>query len=249
MSDQPDPLLDALGALERDDDGAHPDAWEDVLRGRSSADTTANTPDASPPDEHAMLAALFTAPLPAQEVNSLVDRFLTDQKPAPPKVVPLHRRRSTWTGAAAALAAAAVVLLWVRTDPSTSGEFVDYSLALRSPSVQDVRASDSAAAAPRYRRDSTIDWWLSPETAVSGEHALRVLARDDSGHAQLLAPTAERTPEGVLRISGRLGTLLPLAPGRWRLSFFVTTPAAAPHDPASAAALQPVEQLEIDVLP
>lgn len=249
MSDQPDPLLDALGALERDDDGAHPDAWEDVLRGRSSADTTASNPDASPPDEHAMLAALFTAPLPAQEVNRLVDRFLADQKPASPKVVPLHRRRSTWAGAAAALAAAALVLLWVRTDPSTSGEFVDYSLALRSPSVQDVRASDGAAAAPRYRRDSTIDWWLSPQMAVSGEHALRILARDDGGHAQLLAPTAERSPEGVLRISGRLDALLPLGPGRWRLSFFVTKPAAAPLDPASAAALQPVEQLEIDILP
>lgn len=33
-----------------------------------------------------------------------------------------------------------------------------------------------------------------------------------------------------------------------RLRFLITTPAAAPRDPAAAAALEPVEQLELDVL-
>lgn len=249
MSDQPDRLLAALAALEHEDDLAHPDAWDDVLLGRSSVDEAISAASERPADEQAMLAALFTAPISAQQVGGMVERVLADWQPAAPKVIPLHRRRAMWTGTVTALAAAAALFLWMRPEPSPNDEFVDYSLTLRSPSVQDDRASARDVGVPRYRGDSQIDWVLSPRGAVVGEHVVRVLARDDSGHERLLAPATDMSPEGVVRLVGRLDTLLSLDPGRWHLSFLITTAGAAPRDPASAAAIQPVEQLEIDVLP
>lgn len=264
MSDPPDPLLGALGAPERDEDRTHPAAWDDVLLGRRSAASAAETP--GDPEEHAALAALFTGPVARSEVDALVARVLADAPPARPTndprppvdpparppvttapVVPLRRRAVAVAGLA--LAAAAALLLWIRVPAPADGASDDYTLTLRTPGVQPDRNAAVSAAIPGYRGDSTIDWYLSPRDAVVDEVALRVLARDPTDQARLLAPAVQRSREGVLRVSGRLDTLLPLPPGRWSLRFLVTSPAAAPQDDAAAAALPATAELEIDVLP
>lgn len=72
MSEQQDPLLRALAAVERDDQRRYPAAWEDVLAGKLAAAEVPADPEA--PEEHAALAAMFTGPIDEAEVERLVAR-------------------------------------------------------------------------------------------------------------------------------------------------------------------------------
>ncbi len=240
-----DPLLAALGALERDDPRDDPGPWVDLLVGRGPAPPA--PPDSPALDEHATLAALFTAPIPEREVEELSARIGAAWAPVAAPVVPLHRRPRLWTALAGSLALAAAILLWVRLDAPP--EIVGYSVAVRSTSVSVDRAPAAPGLAHRYRPDSTIVVVVAPERTVTQPVALRILARDASGRERLLAPPVVRNPEGVLSIRGRLDIVLPLDPGVWRLDFFVTPEEAAPSDAAAAAALPAADRLEIEVLP
>lgn len=257
MSEQPDPLLSALGALEREDDRDPPTGWEDVLAGRRSAAEVAATV-VGDPEEHAMLAALFTGPVADDEVERLVDKSLATAAgstapapeaappPASATVVPFVRRRSTWVGSV--LAVAAAVALWVGVEAARPEE-VSYHLAVRSQSVQVERGHEETAQKARYRADSWIDLPLMPTRTVTGERVVRVRARGADGEARLLAPPVERSPDGVLRVVGRLDSVLPLTPGRWQLEFIVAAPGAAPADLAAASQWPVAERLELEVLP
>lgn len=276
MSDRPDPLLLALGTLEREDAREPRGAWEDVLAGRSPvAEVVEAAVDA--PDERAALAAMFSGPVPEGEVDDLVGRTLAawDAPPAsvsppatteplapaePPAgpgatvVIPLVRRRATWAAAASVLAVAAALLLWLPGEASRA-PLADYDLVVLDQSIQDTRSNDPPGAVRRYRADSSIDWLIRPARAVGEAAELRVLARDADGRELVLTPTATRSPEGTLRVRGRLGAVLPLETGRWRLRFlvFAATPAATPADAAAAlasgAATEPKQPLEVELLP
>lgn len=242
MTDRPDPLLAALGALARDDPRDDPDPWVDRLTGRGEAPP----PDSSVPDEHAALAALFTAPIPEREVDELTARVQAAWAPAPAPVVPLRRSPRRWTALVGTLALAAAILLWVRLDAPP--ELARYSVEVRSASVSVDRAPAAPAVVHRYRTDSTLDLVVAPERAVSQAVALRVLARDAGGRERLLAPPVARNAEGVFSLRGRLDAVLQLEPGVWHLDLIVTPEGDAPRDAAAAAALPVVARLEIEVL-
>lgn len=291
MSEELDPLLRALGEVERDDQRRHPHAWEAALAGLTPAGQVAAERAAiDPPDEHAAFVAMFSRPVDAAEIDALVARAgalvrtrpgattsavagtpvasspttaarspdattsaptnarspdatssaPTNAGPAP--VVPLRRR--TTIAVAVVLAIAAALVLWRLPGEAPRGERIAYSLTVRNETVKTTRSSEPAAGPARYRVDSQIDWVLSPATPQREAVELRVEARDAGGQAQTLAPAFTRSPEGALRVRGRLGELLPLAPGRWRLRFVVGSPAALARGEGEALA----EDLEIDVL-
>lgn len=285
MSEELDPLLRALGEVERDDQRQHPHAWEAALAGLAPAGQVAAERAAiDPPDEHAAFVAMFSRPVDAAEIDGLVARAEalvrtspgattspvavtpvasspatsearrsdarrsdattpapTHAGPAP--VVPLLRRRTT-IAVAAMLAIAAALVLWRLPGEAPRGERIAYSLTVRNETVKTTRSSEPAAGPARYRVDSQIDWVLSPATPQREAVELRVEARDAGGQTQTLAPAFTRSPEGALRVRGRLGELLPLAPGRWRLRFVVGSAVALARGEGEALA----EDLEIDVL-
>ena len=226
MNDPRDPLLHALGDLERAVERDHPGAWEDALVGRRPvAEVAQSGGGETSAEEHAALAALFTAPIPDAEVEGLVARSVATWEPGPavvrPVVVPLYRRGTTWSAVAAVIAFAAALVLWRRDEPLRGpGELVAYQVTVRSQSLHSKRAGDTGEG-HRYRSDSTIDIVINPERAVTEAIEVRVLATDGEGHQQLLKPPVTRTAEGVMRLTGTVSEVLPLAPGHWRLRFIL----------------------------
>lgn len=225
MSEPNDPLLRALGEVERDLERRHPGEWEDVLAGRASAEATAARRAAlDPPDEHAAFSAMFGAPIDEAEVERLVARASQQlaapaAAPTPANVAPL--RRKLGIAVAAVLAIAAALVLWRLPGEAPRGAQIAYALTVRNQAIEPVRSSDPAPGVATYRGDSEIDWVLSPETATTAAVTLRAIARAD-GRALTLTPTFTRSPAGALRLRGRLDEALPgLPPGRWQLRFTV----------------------------
>lgn len=234
-SERGDPLLRALGEVERDHEQRHPGEWEDVLAGRVPAATAAAArAGVDPPDEHAAFSAMFGAPIGDAEVEQLVaraSRALADEAnpPATRDVVPLRRR---WPIAAAAvLAIAAALVLWRLPGEAPRGAPIAYALTVRNQATLPVRSSDATTSRPsgpdvaavaHYRGDSEIDWVLSPEAATADAVTLQVVARADDGREVTLTPVFTRSSAGALRLRGRLAEVLPgLPPGRWQLRFVV----------------------------
>lgn len=257
MRDQPDPTLAALGAIEREYERGYPGRWEAVLAGEAAAaEVAAERAGVDPPEEHAVFQDMFSRPADEAAIAALVERAAQVvgegqggpvAAPAPSagrdagasaaredaKVVPLRRRAPAIVGALLALAAA--VALWRWTAPAAFAPG-GYALTLRDAAVSELRSSDAAAEARRYRVDSQIDWVLSPEAQDPAGLELRVLARDPQGGARLVTPVLTRSAAGTLRIRGRLAEVLPLPPGTWRLTFVAGPEGAAPTTPEQAAA-------------
>lgn len=273
MSTEPDPLLRALGEVERDYDEKYPAVWEDVLAGRAPAAAAAGRAAVDP--EHAMFAAMFAAEIDEAEVQRLVARAAAglsagaaeaettrdgvrrgeatraevargeaevaraevargeaarvEAQVARAEVVRgeatggevVALRRRVVIAVAAVLAIAAALVLWQLPREGPRGPVIAYALTVRNPAVQSVRTADAAGEVARYTRGSTIDWVLSPERPRGEEVALRVVARAPDGAETAVSPVFTRSPDGALRLRGRLGEVLPLAPGRWQLRFEV----------------------------
>ena len=221
-----DPLLRALGEVERDHEQRHPGEWEDVLAGRIPAATAAAArAGVDPPAEHAAFSAMFGAPIGDAEVEQLVaraSRSLADEA-RPPRargVTPLRRR--VQIAAAVVLAIAAALVLWRLPGEAPRGTPIAYALTVRNQAIEPVRSSDAATPVAHYRGDSEIDWVLSPEATTADAVTLQVVARADDGHEVTLTPVFTRSSAGALRLRGRLAEVLPgLAPGRWQLRFVV----------------------------
>ncbi len=236
-SEPDDPLLRALGAIERDHEQRHPGEWEDVLAGRVPAATAAAArAGVDPPGEHAAFSAMFGAPIGDAEVEQLVaraSRSLADEArpPATPDVVPLRRRVQVAVAVVLAIAAALVLVLSRLPGEAPRGTPIAYALTVRNAAIEPVRSSDTAASRPsgpdltevaHYRGDSEIDWVLSPEATTADEVTLQVVARADDGHEVTVTPVFTRSSAGALRLRGRLVEVLPgLPPGRWQLRFVV----------------------------
>lgn len=144
-----DPLLRALGAVERDHEQRHPGEWEDVLAGRVPAATAAAArAGVDPPEEHAAFAAMFGAPIDDAEVEQLVaraSRSLAEEasQPATRNVVPLRRR--VQIAAAVVLAIAAALVLWRLPGEAPRGTPIAYALTVCNAAIEPVRSSDAAA--------------------------------------------------------------------------------------------------------
>ncbi|WAS89596.1 hypothetical protein [Nannocystis punicea] len=75
MTEPLDPLLRALGELERDLDRRHPGEWEDALAGRRDpADVAAARAALDPADEHAAFTDMFSKPASEADLEALLDR-------------------------------------------------------------------------------------------------------------------------------------------------------------------------------
>lgn len=235
MSDEQDPLLRALGEVERDYQIHYPKAWEPVVAGkRPAADVAAEREGVDPPEEQAAFVAMFSKPVSDAEVEDLVGRAAAvvstlQVEAAPPgggrpRVVPMGRRRGTVVAViGVAMAIAAAVVLWQMPTQGPREERIAYVLTVRNETVKMTRSSDAGSGPAKYRKDSQIDWVLSPATPQRAAVELRVEARAASGEVTVLAPTVSRSSEGALRLRGTFGELLPLAAGRWGLRFLVGT--------------------------
>ncbi|MBK7829250.1 hypothetical protein [Nannocystis sp.] len=127
MSEEQDPLLRALGEVERDYQIRYPKAWEPAVAGKvTAADVAAERASIDPPEEHAAFVAMFSRPVSDAEVEGLVGRVAAvvstmpvESTPPPggrPKlapVVPRFRRKTAVTAVmiAVVMAIAAAVLL------------------------------------------------------------------------------------------------------------------------------------------
>ena len=261
MSDEHDPLLRALGEVERDYQVRYPKAWEPVLAGkRTAAEVADERAGIDAPEEHAAFVAMFSKPVSEAEVEGLVGRVAavvstlqvaTAPPPGPrpkpaPVVVPLYRRTSTLAAVTViGVAIAAAVLLWqAPAQVVPRGERIAYSLTVRNETVRSTRSSDAAEPVAKYRRDSQIDWVLSPATPQRAAVELRVEARAASGAVTVLTPAVKRSQEGALRLRGVFGELLPLAPGAWTLKLSVGTSEALAQGEGEVVG----EEMAIEVL-
>lgn len=259
MTKPEDPLLRALGELEREEyEQAYPTAWESVLTGKTSAtEAAAERAQVDPPELRAVYEAMFTGPLAETDVQAMVDRVAATTKQATSgrggEVVRPRFGRGVVIGIAAVLAIAAALVLWRLPGEAPRGTAIAYSLTVRNPGLHSQRTGEEPD--DRYRPDATVDWVVSPALTNMEAVELRVLARDAAGAVRVLAPPATRSPEGVLRLRGRFAELLPLAPGRWQLRFVVVAAGAALKDEAAVTtavargqAWEVREGLEITVL-
>lgn len=232
MSEQHDPLLRALGEVERDYDERYPAVWEDVLAGRRAASEAEARAGVDPPEEHAQFAAMFGAKIGEDEVERLVGRASAAlgaevaAAPAPAaEVVPMRRR--VQVAVVAILAVAAALVLWQLPREGPRGTPVAYSLTVRNRTVEPVRSTDTAPAVGRYRPDSEVDWVLSPEQTQAAAVTLEVVAREAGGREVTARPAFTRSQAGALRVTGRLSEVIGLTPGRWRLRFVIAAEGAA----------------------
>lgn len=253
MTEPLDPLLRALGEVERDLERRHPAAWERALAGEADpAEVAAERAELDAPEEQAVFKDMFSRPASEAELEALIGRAaaaLGGAKVEAPKVaapeaakveaaqvIPLAPRRSRALAAASIVTAlAAAVLLWRFTAIAPQADFGAYGLTVRDSAVQALRSTDTKAEVSRYRLDSEIDWVLSPEREVGRVVDLRVVARAPGGWEELIVPVFTRSPAGALRLRGRLSDVLPIKPGRWRLAFVVSAAGQAPESAAGVA--------------
>lgn len=255
MNEPLDPLLRALGEVERDLERRHPAAWERALAGEADPEDVAAARAAiDAPEEQAVFKDMFSRPASEAELEALIGRAAavlggakveavtptpTKVEAAaaePAKVIPLAPRRSRVLAAVSiATAIAAALLLWRFTAIAPQADFGAYGLTVRDSAVQALRSTDTKAEVSRYRLDSEIDWVLSPEREVGRVVDLRVVARAPGGWEELIVPVFTRSPAGALRLRGRLADVLPIKPGRWRLAFVVSAAGQAPEAAAGVA--------------
>ena len=253
MNEPLDPLLRALGEVERDLERRHPAAWERALAGEADPEDVAAARAAiDAPEEQAVFKDMFSRPASEAELEALIGRAaaaLGGAKVEAPKVaapeaakveaaqvIPLAPRRSRALAAVSIVTAlAAAVLLWRFTAIAPQADFGAYGLTVRDSAVQALRSTDTKAEVSRYRLDSEIDWVLSPEREVGRVVDLRVVARAQGGWEELIVPVFTRSPAGALRLRGRLADVLPVKPGRWRLAFVVSAAGQAPESAAGVA--------------
>ncbi|MEM7156912.1 MAG: hypothetical protein AAF799_28940 [Myxococcota bacterium] len=251
-----EPMLDALGKLERERAASIPAGLEDYVAGRRSAeDVLAEAPPEDRERVQAMLDALGPADpeaprawatrLTAQLEARAADRA---EPEAEPPIDLAERRRSrvvVWTVAATAVAAAAVAVLTLMPrgqpapepdgDPPAVGTSLpSFTLTVRDSSVQTIRGEPDLSKPARYLPTSQIHWVLSPLRPQDGPLGVRVLAQDDQGARRLLTPAEpRRLDNGAIEIEGRLAQQLELPAGHWTLRFVVGEQASLPSDPAA----------------
>lgn len=260
MTEPLDPLLRALGEVERDLERRRPTAWERVVAGEAeAASVAAERAGVDPPDEQEVFKDMFSRPASEAEIEALVGRAAATlaggagakavaAEVVAAEVVPLAPRRGRAVAALSVVVAiAAALVLWRFTAVAPVADLGVYALTVRDDAVQAMRSGAATEEVRRYRLDSEIDWVLSPEREVARVVDLRVVARAAGGWEELVVPVFTRSPAGALRIRGRLDAVLPLKAGRWQLAFVVS---AGGQAPASAGAVaQAVQDGQATVLP
>lgn len=265
MSSEPrDDLLDALGAVQREEDEAYPHDVEAWLRGQLDREALfeARPTEAERQELRALLELLGDdanagAPDPTRAAETWADRIGAELRPAAASSsgpVPIERarwRRSALVSVASLAAAASLVLVLRPTDHTDersdsadrrhTEDPASYVLVVRDTPISATRStpdpnSRRIETVAHYSADSTIRWLVTPRKRASSAAALAIVARRGD-EVRVIAPTSvARSEHGVLEVRGRLGQLLGLSEGRWTLRFAVG-PDDAPI-PAQAAELR-----------
>lgn len=161
------------------------------------------------------------------------------------KVVSISSARRWGAPAAALLAAAAAILLFVL--PADPTALPHYSLDVRSG--EKVVRSDEAPTGDvtTYSDGAIFDFVLVPDTTVTEDVALVAVVIGEGGARAWNAPT-EALTGGTLRVRGKVGEQLDLAPGAWRVVFLVGAKGAMPKDPVAAMDDSDLQRFEAKIL-
>lgn len=199
--------------------------------------------DAKDPSDELFIAPPFPSSTEA-ELEARVDAVLG------------RRRRKAWPwlalshlGTAAAAAALLIVMLPARPDePKPPHDpprlaSVEYGLELLGGKATALGASSPVRT---YTPESTFELRLHPSQAVDEPLELVVEARREERPAAPPVLLRFGLEPGVSQISGRAEKLLPLAEGRWELTFKVGAPDACLL-PASASECTTVDHASIEL--
>lgn len=162
------------------------------------------------------------------------------QSAAPPAVVVLEARRrprAAWIGAVVAIAAVLVLWLGTTRGPATSGEAMpSYAATRLEGGTATMRSAQTELpSALELAPDASIDWIFTPATPVRTPVAAVILAARVGKTPVLVRPAAlDVSAQGVVRIKGSLGEVLPLSPGTWSLDVLLGEPTRLPDSVAAA---------------
>ncbi len=166
-----------------------------------------------------------------------------------------RRHRVALVGGLLALAAALVLWLMVRPGDERSqiARTSAYSITQTRGGITTQRVDHDPAL--RFHPDASIDWVLTPDRVVATPAGLAILAEPvDAPGTQVVfsGPVeVEQSEEGAIRLRGTLSNILPLSPGRWRLSLYVAAPQQLPAGADAARTEGPWhrEPIVIEVVP
>ena len=224
-----DPLLQALGALAREQDPTEDPRWDDLAAGElEEAQRGQLREDAARAEGEAFADEALEAfrPIGSEAKDRFVDAILVEagaSRVEQAKVIPL--RRAWWAaGSLGALAAAAALLMLLRS-PGPAG-LPAYDLVVsggesgvRSLTVQDV---------PKLAPGSRLELVLRPATRTEGPLVVRGAMRKGED-VRPWTPAAETDPDGAARIAGTREALFADTPaGRWTLVIAVGRPDVLP---------------------
>ncbi len=238
--------LDRYAALFRPMDDGETEALVDTLQAalaRRDGDATADPGDLLEASTSGEDALDLPPPIslaqrrPPEEASPRDEDVSAGHPAAPLPLADARRSRRAWLTAAAGLVAfAAAFTLWLRpVDPPGPGgantELSPFSLIVRNETVRFDRsaADDPTGARPRYRRDSTVHWLLSPDDALTqaDSGALRVRAwasaegSDAPPRSLPLGDALTISESGVVELRGDFGELFDLPPGLWTIQLAV----------------------------
>jgi len=161
-----------------------------------------------------------------------VENMLRAGAPRPRAAAPATRRRAAlWGG----LAAAAAIALGVAFGRGGSGDLPGYELALLAGGAESQRSlAQPDPSAIRARAGSVLDVVARPARRVTGAVEARAFLVHD-GRAAAWDGAVEVTPEGTVRVRGRLDDRLPVEQGSWAIAVVVAPVGALPRDPQALA--------------
>lgn len=216
-------LLEALGEAAKDRD-EEDDRWWDAVAAKDAS---------ALPSEEAVEAL---RPLDDAEMDGIADMLLAAEKPAVEadeggaKVVSIFSARRWAAPAGALLAVAAAALLFLSTP--NDAMLPRYALDVRS-GEKVVRGDDhTQTEITAYSDGATFDFVLVPDERVTEDVALAAVVIGDGGEKIWDAPFT-RLDGGTLRVRGVVGEQLDLAPGDWRVVFFVGPKDRLPTTPTN----------------
>ncbi len=224
-----DPLLQALGALAREQDPTRDPRWDELAAGEMGGATREQLRgEVARSEGEAFADEAFQAfePMGDEAKGRFVEGILAEAGKShvqEAKVIPL--RRAWWAaGSIGTLAAAAAVLMLLRSPGPDA--LPPYDLVV-SGGESGVRAL-TVQEVPKLAPGSRLEVVLRPATRTEGPLVVRGAMRKGND-IRSWSPSVETDPDGAARIAGTRETLFADTPGgRWTLLIAVGRPDVLP---------------------
>lgn len=225
MRDPDDAILNALGSLAREDAVPVDPRFETLVQGELSKDATTALAELAVDDETlARDLALFT-PFDAAQNEAIMGAVLADLMPAQlpvdplaPTPPPIRRRAFMGLGIAAAFAAALFFMLSPKTPSVELLPAPAYSLTVGASEQAHLSAAEPEAGLPTYSKGSRIELRLRPQTALTGDIAVKVV-RKQGAQTDVWPMTVIKGSKGAMKLRAEADTL-PV--GLWTLEVHLT---------------------------